>query len=126
MGAKRMMSSFLRMKLSTLAILAFFTAVGFGCGTPNEGDRCNPSLSHDECGGSNLVCAIPANCNPANTPHSPYANGEAYCCPANGTSTNANCDGSCNPCEWAASLAGAPAWCYDGAAPNPPLYAEVE
>ena len=114
-----MRSSLLTVKLSTVAIVAWFTIVALGCGTPNEGDRCNPSLSHDECGGSGLVCGIPAGCDPSQPNASPYANGEAYCCPANGVSSNPNCNGSCNPCQYADSLINPPPFCLEGGVPPP-------
>ena len=110
-----------------LAAVALILATG--CDTSQEGDRCNPSLSHNECN-AGLTCGIPTNCNTATEPHSPYANDEAYCCPTDGTSTNPNCDGTCNPCAYVPSginVSGAlNAWCVDGSAPNPPLDAEVE
>jgi hypothetical protein len=93
-----MKSPSLRIKISTLAILAVTAIVGFGCGTPGEGDRCNPSLSHDECSGD-LVCTQPPNCP------------ENYCCPANGTSSNPNCQPGCDPCAYAASLPNGGATC---------------
>ncbi len=49
---------------SILAVIA----VLFGACTTSEGERCNPSLSHDECA-SNLACTVPTNC------------GYALCCP---------------------------------------------
>ncbi len=116
----------LRMKLSTLAVLAFVFVASLACGTPHEGDRCNPLLSHDECGDPDLVCGVPTNCDPTQPVHSPYANGEAYCCPSSGVSTNPNCDGTCNPCAYAASGVSAPAWCQDGGVPDPALDAEVD
>jgi hypothetical protein len=114
----------LRIQVSLLAAALLAVAIT-GCDTSQEGDRCNPSLSHDECN-SGLSCAVPPNCSLATEPHSPYANGEAYCCPTNGTSTNPNCNGSCNPCQFAASLTSAPGWCIDGGTPDPALDAEVE
>ncbi len=114
----------LGIQVSMLAV-ALLTVAAMGCNTSQEGDRCNPSLSHDECN-SGLVCGIPTNCDPTQPLHSPYANGEAYCCPANGISNDPNCNGSCNPCQFAASLVSAPAWCQDGGVPNPPLDAEVD
>ena len=46
-----------------LALLAGAFALGGagGCNVGNEGERCNPSLSHDECG-SNLSCQQPVDC----------------------------------------------------------------
>jgi hypothetical protein len=57
--------------------------IALGCEQGREGDRCNPSLSHDECG-SNLSCQQPENCP------------ENYCCPISGASTNAFCQPGCN------------------------------
>jgi hypothetical protein len=53
-----------------------------GCDQGGEGDRCNPNLSHDECGGG-LSCQQPAECP------------EFYCCPTNGTSSNPFCQTGC-------------------------------
>ncbi len=54
-----------------------------GCEQGREGDRCNPNLSHDECG-SGLSCEQPENCP------------ENYCCPTSGTSANPFCQPGCN------------------------------
>ncbi len=54
-----------------------------GCDVGNEGERCNPSLSHDECG-AGLSCQQPVDCP------------ETYCCPASGQSDNPNCQPGCN------------------------------
>ncbi len=54
-----------------------------GCDVGNEGERCNPSLSHDECG-AGLSCQQPVDCP------------ENYCCPTSGQSSNPNCQPGCN------------------------------
>ena len=105
----------IRVSITAAMLLAAFAG---GCDSSQEGDRCNPSLSNDECN-SGLVCGIPTGCDPSQPGASPYANGEAYCCPANGVSTNPNCDGSCNPCQFAASLVDPPAFCLEGGVPPP-------
>jgi hypothetical protein len=47
----------------------------------NEGDRCNPNLSHDECD-DGLTCQKPSTC------------AEHYCCPASlGSSKSSYCRG---------------------------------
>jgi hypothetical protein len=109
----------------TILVLALTALASLACDTSQEGDRCNPLLAHNECN-AGLVCGIPRNCDPTQPVHSPYANGEAYCCPANGVSTNPNCDGTCNPCAYAPSGVSAPAWCQDGGVPSPALDAEVD
>ena len=53
-----------------------------GCDTGGEGDRCNPSLSHDRCN-SGMQCTQPLNCP------------ENYCCPINGASNNPFCQPGC-------------------------------
>jgi hypothetical protein len=64
-----------------LAVLAV-AAISNGCVGGAEGDRCNPALSHDECGGARLTCQQPATCvesfccpNPASSSTNPYCNG---------------------------------------------------
>ncbi len=61
--------------VSTLAALA---APAFTSCTTTEGERCNPSLSHDECA-SNLTCTTPTNC------------GYAVCCPTEAPERAAGC-----------------------------------
>ncbi len=80
------------MKSSTVCTLFFcisaaLLALGNGCDGGSEGDRCNPLLSHDECGGAPLSCQQPATCvesyccpNPASASTNPYCNGTL--CPA--------------------------------------------
>jgi hypothetical protein len=57
-----------------------------GCaegGGGDEGERCNPALSHNECN-DGLVCSQPDLCP------------ENYCCPAAGGSSHPNCQTGCN------------------------------
>lgn len=66
------------------AVIAIATllVVANACDGGREGDRCNPNLSHDECG-AGLSCVAPSTCV------------ETYCCPANASSSsNAYCNGS--------------------------------
>jgi hypothetical protein len=56
---------------------------GGGCNIGQEGERCNPSLTHDECG-AGLACTNPTNCP------------EYYCCPTSGKSSNPYCQDGCN------------------------------
>src|SRR5215472_6646940 len=65
-----------------LAIGGVLAIAGAGCDTGNEGDRCNPSLTHDECG-AGLMCTSRPDCP------------EAYCCPTNGSSSNPYCQYGC-------------------------------
>ena len=61
-----------------------------GCNEGGEGNRCNPLLSHDECGGSNLVCSGPGTSHPL-----PGSCVENYCCPPDPTtSSNPECNGT--------------------------------
>ena len=56
------------------------------CEQGGEGNRCNPDLSHDECG-SGLTCQQPLPCV------------ENYCCPVDrSTSTNPYCQGAPSVC----------------------------
>jgi hypothetical protein len=75
-----------------VALVAGAAAFG-GCDSGNEGSRCNPFLSHDECG-DGLVCsgpgtshALPGNCV------------ENYCCPADPTKSSIPyCNGTDTTC----------------------------
>lgn len=89
------------------------------------GDPCNHSLGQSACN-AGLVCMVPTNCDPTQPQHSPYANGETFCCPANGILYNPNCNGTCNPCERPPPGKSVPGWCDDGGVPDPALDAEVE
>jgi hypothetical protein len=83
-----------------LAFLAGALALGGGggCNVGNEGERCNPSLSHDECGGG-LSCQQPKDCP------------ESYCCPTSSTSSNAFCQTGCNGGQASICAAGGDADC---------------
>jgi hypothetical protein len=67
------------MKRLICGTIGFFALLlASGC-APGEGDRCNPLLFSDECGGG-LQCTVPQNC------------AVAYCCPTNSEPvTVANC-----------------------------------
>jgi hypothetical protein len=72
--------------LSAVAIPLF----GQGCAEGRDGDRCNPALSHDECGGDTLVCSGPGTSHPL-----PGGCVENYCCPKRPlTSSSPECNGS--------------------------------
>jgi len=62
-------------------VAGLFLAISAGgCSNTADGDRCDPVLSHDECAnGPTSVCMVPTNC------------ADAFCCKADGTSTEANC-----------------------------------
>jgi len=91
------MHSRIRTALVVLAA-ALALAGGDGCNIGQEGERCNPSLSHDECG-AGLACTIPKDCP------------EAYCCPTSGTGSNAFCQPGCNGGQASACAAGGDADC---------------
>jgi hypothetical protein len=65
-----------------VALLGLVAAIA-GCDVGNEGERCNPLLTHDECS-AGLACTQPVDCP------------EAYCCPTSGTSSNPYCQPGCN------------------------------
>ena len=68
-----------------LAVIAALSLASVGCDGGHEGDRCNPSLSHDECN-DGLSCQTPSTCV------------ENYCCPSNASSsTNPYCNGTLCP-----------------------------
>ena len=74
----------LRARLVVLACVAAALAL-LACKGGEEGDRCNPKLSHDECN-TGLSCQQPGTCV------------ESYCCPANlSSSTNPFCHGDLCP-----------------------------
>jgi hypothetical protein len=73
---------------------------GGGCNAGNLGERCNPDLSHDECG-SGLSCQQPVNCP------------ENYCCPTSGTTTNVFCQPGCNGGQASICAAGGDADCWE-------------
>ncbi len=71
-------------ELSVLGVAFTLAAVTLGCNEGQEGDRCNPDLSHNECS-SGLTCTAATNICPEN-----------YCCPTSGVSSNPNCQPGCN------------------------------
>ena len=63
-------------------VVAGLLTLGSGCDGGREGERCNPLLSHDECGGG-LSCQQPSTC------------AESYCCPRMSTSSDSPyCNGT--------------------------------
>jgi hypothetical protein len=87
-----------RLTFRVLAALAFIAvasvAFGGGCDSGNEGSRCVPTLSHDECGGDTLVCSGPGTNYPL-----PGNCVENYCCPRDPTkSAVAYCNGTDTTC----------------------------
>jgi hypothetical protein len=81
------------------------------CAIGRDGERCNPYLTHDECG-PGLACTQPVDCP------------ESYCCPASdpSSSTSAYCQRGCNGGQASMCAAGADADCVgrspQGAAAN--------
>jgi hypothetical protein len=74
-------------RIASLFVFAFGVAfVASACDGGNEGDRCNPDLSHNDCG-AGLTCQTPSTCV------------ENYCCPADPTTSSNNyCNGkNCPP-----------------------------
>ena len=70
-----------RLTTVVVALACALGALGAGCDIGDEGQRCNPDLSHDECNAP-LTCQQPVGC------------AENYCCPANlSASTNPYCNG---------------------------------
>lgn len=82
--------------LFCLGTVAVFGAGG--CRIGKEGERCNPSLSHDECG-SGLACTQPVDCP------------ENYCCPTSGTSSSDYCQPGCAGGQASICAAGGDADC---------------
>lgn len=87
-----------RRAMGVLFVAAVLAAAATGCDTGNEGDRCNPDLSHDECG-AGLSCQQPKDCP------------ENYCCPTSGTSTNPYCQPGCAGGQASICAAGGDADC---------------
>jgi len=87
-----------RVGIVLLAIAGVVALGGTGCTIGQEGERCNPSLGHDECG-SGLACTIPTDCP------------EAYCCPTSGQSSNPFCQAGCSGGQASACAAGGDADC---------------
>jgi hypothetical protein len=71
------------------AVAGLIAASAVGCDTGNQGDRCNPNLSHNECGGG-LVCLTAQTMPPlVDCP-------EAYCCPSDLSQATSNfCQPGC-------------------------------
>jgi hypothetical protein len=93
-------------KATGLAILALAALLGGACTVGQEGERCNPDLSHDECG-HGLSCQQPKDCP------------ESYCCPASGNSDDPNCQPGCNGGQASICAAGGDADCDDGGDASP-------
>ena len=85
---------------AALVALTLALVGGGGCNVGNEGERCNPNLSHDECN-AGLTCQRPLNCP------------ENYCCPTSGTSSNAYCQAGCNGGQASICAAGGDAECSE-------------
>ncbi|HEY8039377.1 MAG TPA: hypothetical protein VIF15_06265 [Polyangiaceae bacterium] len=68
--------------IALFAIASALAVGATGCQQGGEGDRCNPNLSHDECG-AGLACTQPVDCP------------ENYCCPTSGDSNNPYCKPGC-------------------------------
>ena len=93
--------------MSTSRVITFMFALGVGvllagtgCEIGREGDRCNPNLSHDECG-DGLHCTQPVDCP------------ENYCCPVIMTPDDKNpyCQPGCNGGQQSICAAGGDADC---------------
>ena len=90
-----------------LVLMAIALASTGGCDQGGEGDRCNPFLSHDECG-DGLVCSGPSTNYPL-----PGTCVENYCCPTNPTKSSIPyCNGTDTTCP--SPDAGPPASGDDG------------
>ena len=83
---------------SAIALLLATAALAAGCNQGGEGDRCNPDLSHDECG-AGLHCTQPVDCP------------ENYCCPTSGNSNNPYCQPGCAGGQASICAAGGDADC---------------
>lgn len=74
--------SFIARAATVVALAVAVMPLAGGCDGGREGERCNPSLSHNECH-NGLTCRQPSTC------------AESYCCPADPTrSTNPYCNGA--------------------------------
>jgi hypothetical protein len=91
-------------KLSLLGVVIGLAIAGLGCNEGQEGDRCNPDLSHNECN-SGLACTGASTDKASKapyvfedpstwTPNAPCP--ENYCCPISGGSSNPYCQPGCN------------------------------
>jgi hypothetical protein len=68
-------------RIALFVAFVFGAAVFGACDGGNEGDRCNPDLSHNDCS-AGLTCQTPSTCV------------ENYCCPADPSkSSNDYCNG---------------------------------
>jgi hypothetical protein len=86
----RISSSPARAGVLLVLSLGLVAVGGPACNEGREGDRCNPLLSHDECGGGALVCSGPGTAYPL-----PGGCVENYCCPKNAaSSSNPECNGT--------------------------------
>jgi hypothetical protein len=108
----------LRSRITALFLTAASALVlgGAGCQQGQEGDRCNPSLSHDECG-AGLSCQQPVDCP------------ENYCCPKSGASSNPYCQPGCAGGQASICAAGGDADCPqagDGGAADSAVDAATE
>ena len=94
-----MNTTYSRIGMAIVVLAGALTLGGSGgCNVGNEGERCNPSLSHDECG-AGLSCTQPLDCP------------ESYCCPASGQSSNVYCQQGCNGGQDSICAAGGDADC---------------
>jgi hypothetical protein len=94
-----MKATFSLVGIALVALAGTFALVGGdGCNVGNEGERCNPDLSHDECN-AGLSCQQPKNCP------------ENYCCPTSGTSINPYCLPGCAGGQASICAAGGDADC---------------
>lgn len=89
---------FVRTGALVCALALGLASIATGCDTGNEGERCNPNLSHDECG-TGLSCQQPKDCP------------ENYCCPTDGTSSNPYCRPGCAGGQESICAAGGDADC---------------
>ncbi len=96
-----MSTLFSRIGILLLVGSASLVTLSAGCDGGSEGDRCNPSLSHDDCN-DGLVCTQPVDCP------------ENYCCPSSGNSTNPNCQAGCNGGQASICYGGGDADCDSG------------
>jgi hypothetical protein len=95
-----MNTTYSRIRIALGVVTAALALMEIGCEIGNEGERCNPDLSHNECN-SGLSCQQPANCP------------ENYCCPKSGTSTNVFCQPGCNGGQASICAAGGDADCAE-------------
>jgi hypothetical protein len=87
---------------TTIGILLFFSLIVLTHCDPGtaEGDRCDPTLSHDECSNAPTVqCVTPVDCP------------ESYCCSPD--STAPNCLPGCNGGQASICAAGGDADCAE-------------